>query len=58
MYMYKQHVQECIVNFKFIFWRVGWVWVFFYLQDSDTSNRATLNYTVHACIQREVISVH
>lgn len=37
----------------------GWVDVgFFYLQDSDTSNRATLNYTVHACIQREVISVH
>lgn len=34
------------------------MWVFFYLQDSDTSNRATLNYTVHACIQREVISVH
>lgn len=58
MYMYKQHVQECIVNFKFFFWRGGWMWVFFYLQDSDTSNRATLNYTVHACIQREVISVH
>lgn len=56
--MYKQHVQECIVNFKFFFWRGGWMCVFFYLQDSDTSNRATLNYTVHACIQREVISVH
>lgn len=58
MYMYKQHVQECIVNFK-LFFLEGWVDVgFFYLQDSDTSNRATLNYTVHACIQREVISVH
>lgn len=56
--MYKQHVQECIVNFKIFFWRGGWMWGFFYLQDSDTSNRATLNYTVHACIQREVISVH
>lgn len=29
MYMYKQHVQECIVNFKFFFWRGGWMWGFF-----------------------------
>lgn len=43
---------------NFFFGGVGGCGGFFYLQDSDTSNRATLNYTVHACIQREVISVH